>query len=97
MSTLGNPKYYNGSVPLGVSIFPKELAVLPERSVPVLLLRHARSDQKIVPISWHHTLGPIVYSARHKSGGHFAAYERPKELVEDIRNTFKSATVRAKL
>ena len=29
----GSPAFYNGNVPLGVSIFPKELIVVPERYV----------------------------------------------------------------
>ncbi|EKM49131.1 uncharacterized protein PHACADRAFT_167305 [Phanerochaete carnosa HHB-10118-sp] len=75
--TLADPTYYNDKVPLGISIFPQELVLVPQ--------------------TWHHTLGPIVYSARHQSGGHFAAFERPNELVADIRKTFKSPEVRAKL
>ena len=30
---IGDPKYYNKNVPLGVSVFPKDLNVLPDRSV----------------------------------------------------------------
>ncbi|EKM49656.1 uncharacterized protein PHACADRAFT_106742 [Phanerochaete carnosa HHB-10118-sp] len=53
--------------------------------------------QEIVvpPSLWHRTLGNVVYSARHESGGHFAAYERPGPLVADIRNTFKLPIVQS--
>lgn len=30
----------------------------------------------------------VVFVSQHESGGHFAAYERPKELVGDLRNMF---------
>jgi hypothetical protein len=30
----------------------------------------------------------VVFESVHESGGHFAAYERPKELVEDLRKMF---------
>ncbi|OAA73812.1 Epoxide hydrolase [Cordyceps fumosorosea ARSEF 2679] len=59
---------YNGRVPLGVSQFPGDIAV--------------------VPRLWYHGLGPIVFEKRHKDGGHFAAFERPEELAEDLRTMF---------
>ncbi|KAF5360420.1 hypothetical protein D9756_004974 [Leucocoprinus leucothites] len=30
----------------------------------------------------------VVFESQHESGGHFAAYERPKELVGDLRKMF---------
>ncbi|KAG1748629.1 Alpha/Beta hydrolase protein [Suillus lakei] len=45
----------------------------------------------------HYSYGSVVFperaptltlSSHHKSGGHFAAYERPEALVEDIRKMF---------
>lgn len=41
-------------------------------------------------------MGRVVYSRRHEKGGHFAAYEQPEELVEDIRNTFGLSIVKSK-
>jgi len=29
-----------------------------------------------------------IFVVEHDSGGHFAAYERPKELVADVRKMF---------
>lgn len=40
------------------------------------------------PKLWHETLGPLVFWNEHKSGGHFAAWERPEELVSDLREMF---------
>ncbi|PSN62270.1 alpha/beta-hydrolase [Corynespora cassiicola Philippines] len=42
----------------------------------------------LLPRSWANTLGPIVYRAEHKQGGHFAAYECPETIVGDLRIMF---------
>lgn len=60
---------YIPGIHLGVSIFPKDLAIPPSAWVP--------------------SLGPIVFLKRHPEGGHFAAYERPEALAEDLREMFK--------
>ncbi|KIJ29048.1 hypothetical protein M422DRAFT_269573 [Sphaerobolus stellatus SS14] len=52
-------------VPIGVSVFPKELFKPPE--------------------GWAGIAQPVKYFKRHDSGGHFAAYEKPDLLVDDIR------------
>ncbi|GKU09059.1 unnamed protein product [Fusarium langsethiae] len=36
------------------------------------------------PVAWAATLGNLVYHKRHERGGHFAALERPEELLEDV-------------
>ncbi|KAI8960304.1 epoxide hydrolase 1 [Daldinia sp. FL1419] len=59
---------WNGKVPLGLSYFPRDLAVIPS--------------------SWGRTLGPVVFEKRHEDGGHFASFEKPEELVEDLRTMF---------
>jgi hypothetical protein len=56
-------------VPIGVSLFPKELFRLPN--------------------SWLQTLANVVFIGEHEKGGHFAAYERPQELVGDVRAMFR--------
>jgi hypothetical protein len=33
-------------------------------------------------------MGNIVFEREHDSGGHFAAYEKPNELVDDLRQMF---------
>ncbi len=39
-------------------------------------------------LSWARTTGNVVFESEHTSGGHFAAHERPQELVEDVRKMF---------
>ncbi|KAJ7166379.1 Alpha/Beta hydrolase protein [Mycena crocata] len=55
-------------IPLGMSHFPKDLAVFPK--------------------SWSRGNGNIVFESDHDGGGHFAAYEKPTELVDDLRRMF---------
>lgn len=38
----------------------------------------------VMPRSWTETIANVVFWQEHSSGGHFAAYEKPKELVEDL-------------
>lgn len=42
----------------------------------------------IVPMTWGRTLGPVVYEHEHESGGHFAAFEKPKAIASDLRKMF---------
>jgi microsomal epoxide hydrolase len=37
-----------------------------------------------IPRSWAATTGDLVFFREHKSGGHFAAMERPQVLLADI-------------
>lgn len=41
-------------------------------------------ELKMVPRSWTEKKYNIVFQAEHERGGHFAAYEKPKELAEDL-------------
>lgn len=59
---------YVPKVPLGISLFPKDVFVPPK--------------------SWGRFLGPVVFEATHKKGGHFAAYECPDDIVSDLRQMF---------
>ncbi|KAM0494222.1 hypothetical protein ACHAP6_007681 [Verticillium nonalfalfae] len=45
-------------------------------------------DLMLFPSSWQRTLGPVVFERWHTEGGHFAAWERPELLVEDITTMF---------
>ncbi|EME38863.1 epoxide hydrolase-like protein [Dothistroma septosporum NZE10] len=36
------------------------------------------------PVSWAKTTANLVQYRRHESGGHFAPWERPRELLEDV-------------
>ncbi|KAF8654603.1 hypothetical protein AX16_003516 [Volvariella volvacea WC 439] len=42
----------------------------------------------IQPKSWVRKVANVVFESQHDSGGHFAAYERPRELVDDLRKMF---------
>ncbi|EGO03311.1 hypothetical protein SERLA73DRAFT_174750 [Serpula lacrymans var. lacrymans S7.3] len=41
-----------------------------------------------LPRAWTRLTGNAVFEAEHDSGGHFAAHERPDELVGDVRKMF---------
>jgi pimeloyl-ACP methyl ester carboxylesterase len=61
----------------GVSI-PVAVSVFPDELYPA-------------PRSWAEQAYPrLIYFERHDKGGHFAAFEQPKLLVEDLRAAFKS-------
>ncbi|KAG2065320.1 alpha/beta-hydrolase [Suillus decipiens] len=42
----------------------------------------------ILPAAWVRKSNNVVFESHHKSGGHFAATERPEELVQDLRKMF---------
>lgn len=44
-------------------------------------LRHA-------PKTWRVNVGNVIFSSEHSGGGHFAAHEKPQELVDDLRKMF---------
>lgn len=54
----------------------------------LLGLSYFPQDLVVPPSTWGHTLGPVVFEKRHEDGGHFAAYERPDKLVDDLRAMF---------
>ncbi|KAH8586608.1 microsomal epoxide hydrolase [Bisporella sp. PMI_857] len=49
---------------------------------------HFPQDIYVIPSTWTRTLGSVVFEKEHESGGHFAAYERPDQLVGDLRSMF---------
>lgn len=51
-------------------------------------LSHFPQDLHVLPSTWTRTLGNCVFEKDHTSGGHFAAWERPAELVSDLREMF---------
>ncbi|KYG47164.1 hypothetical protein M433DRAFT_63683 [Acidomyces richmondensis BFW] len=42
----------------------------------------------VVPSTWAKTLGPVVFESNKSRGGHFAAWEIPDEIVDDLRKMF---------
>lgn len=65
-------------------IFP---AVQVYTDVPLGIARLPK-DLVLLPKLWHHTMGPIVYEKEYPKGGHFAAWECPELLVDDLRLMF---------
>ncbi|KAK5631957.1 hypothetical protein RRF57_007671 [Xylaria bambusicola] len=49
---------------------------------------HFPMDLTVLPSTWVRTLGNVVFERDHEDGGHFAAWERPDELVKDLRDMF---------
>jgi hypothetical protein len=33
-------------------------------------------------------MGRVIFEAKHEGGGHFAAYEKPRELAGDLKKMF---------
>ncbi|GAB7361114.1 hypothetical protein MBLNU230_g1151t1 [Neophaeotheca triangularis] len=58
--------------------------------IPKVKLGLCKTPQElgVVPDTWGRTLGPVVFESDKKSGGHFAAYEVPDEIVLDLRQMF---------
>lgn len=49
---------------------------------------HFPNDLTVLPSTWVRTLGETVFEKEHESGGHFAAWERPNDIVDDVREMF---------
>lgn len=57
-------------------------------NVPLGILRFS-GDLVLLPRLWNQSLGPIVHESSHEGGGHFAAWERPNAIIQDLRLMFK--------
>jgi hypothetical protein len=51
-------------------------------------IAHFPKDLTPVPKLWTKTMGPVVFESEQKSGGHFAAWEKPEAIVTDLRTMF---------
>ena len=49
---------------------------------------HFPNDISVLHHTWTRVLGNVVFEREHKRGGHFAAHEKPDELVADLREMF---------
>jgi len=49
---------------------------------------HCPRELTVVPSTWARTLGPVVFESKKTRGGHFAAWEIPDEIVDDLRKMF---------
>lgn len=58
--------------------------------IPDVKLGVARFPKELIllPRLWNRTLGPLVYESESGKGGHFAAWERPDVIVNDLREMF---------
>lgn len=45
-------------------------------------------ELNLPPKLWYQAMGPLVFEKEHDFGGHFAAFERPEAVVEDLRTMF---------
>ncbi|KAF8189935.1 Alpha/Beta hydrolase protein [Mycena galopus ATCC 62051] len=59
----------------------------PRPTIPLGISRFPK-DILVLPKSWIQEMGNIVFDAEHESGGHFAAYEQPQRLADDLRKMF---------
>ncbi|KAM5341528.1 hypothetical protein ACJ41O_014559 [Fusarium nematophilum] len=55
--------------------------------VPLGIARFS-NDLLVLPKLWNQTLGPVVFESEYEKGGHFAAWERPDAIVQDLRAMF---------
>lgn len=62
----------------------------PDGYVPDVLYGVAYMPREVIlaPRPWARLLGPVVHESEARAGGHFAAYEKPEWLVEDLRLMF---------
>ncbi|KAJ5194252.1 Alpha/beta hydrolase fold-1 [Penicillium cf. griseofulvum] len=51
-------------------------------------IAHLPREIVIIPCSWAAGLGPVVQQTKHPHGGHFAAWEVPESIVQDLRAMF---------
>jgi hypothetical protein len=74
------------TIPLGYSYFPKELLRFPKRYTLIL---QPFQNLTYNPNHFRWLKAPnLVFQSEHDSGGHFAAHEKPEELVGDLRKMF---------
>jgi hypothetical protein len=60
--------------------------------VPLGISRFA-GDLILLPKAWNRTLGPVVLQREYERGGHFGAWECPREIVGDLKGLLKGAKV----
>lgn len=82
---------YVPSVKLGVAHFPKELSVAPRLWVKTMGGLFCSKGGSCVSVGTDTRIGPLVYESNHDSGGHFAAWERPEVIIDDLRNMIQKS------
>lgn len=56
-------------------------------NVPMGISRF-QNDLIVLPKLWNQSLGPVAFENEHTAGGHFAAWERPDAIIQDLRAMF---------
>ena len=64
----------------GVS-YAKLMSYIPKVKLGLV---HLPREISVVPDTWAATLGPVVRQSQNSSGGHFAAWEVPEVIAEDL-------------
>ncbi|KEF62850.1 microsomal epoxide hydrolase [Exophiala aquamarina CBS 119918] len=62
--------------------------ILQWQSTVKIGISHFPRDISVLRSTWTRTVGNCVFERDHPTGGHFAAWERPRELVGDLREMF---------
>ncbi|KAA1473727.1 alpha/beta-hydrolase [Dentipellis sp. KUC8613] len=64
-----------------------QVAELPRPTIP-LGVSYFPKENVSSPLSWASGIGNVVFQSEHPKGGHFAAYEQPAALVDDLRRMY---------
>jgi hypothetical protein len=82
----------NTSISAARLYWESKLAFFAPKGVPIPAGISAFPDELYqAPESWVKRAYPkLLHYARHDEGGHFAAWEQPQTLTEDLRATFRS-------
>ncbi|OAP65454.1 hypothetical protein AYL99_01426 [Fonsecaea erecta] len=75
------------SGPWGNRLTRDELRTCQSNGVKVGI-SHFPRDIHVLPSSWTRTVGEVVFEREHEKGGHFAAWERPEDIVGDVKEMF---------
>ncbi|KIV98013.1 hypothetical protein PV10_01707 [Exophiala mesophila] len=51
-------------------------------------LTHSPGELRVLPQTFTHTQGHVVFDRSYDSGGHFFAFEKPEHLISDVREMF---------
>ncbi|KAI0097499.1 Alpha/Beta hydrolase protein [Nemania sp. FL0031] len=81
----------SASVKIYPEMFQGDWRAEPGRGLPKAKLGFSYFPKEIAatPRMSNRGLGSVVFEKEHEKGGHFAAWERPEALVEDLRTMFK--------
>lgn len=51
-------------------------------------LTHSPAELRVLPRTFTHTQGNVVFDKTYDSGGHFFAFEKPEHLISDVREMY---------